>query len=140
MTTVRILKATPYLLGPNDDYATTLGAVMKKLNSAREKGQRGMDAAEAPKGQEAAASLIARAYASAAQSLAKPDMKHEAAPANDGLVAALRRASDSYDAMAAAANRENAEDWGAAKQRASKRDEEVRQRLRDLRSLGYAVG
>jgi len=137
--TLRILKAKPYTLGPNDDYAATLDSVMIKLNSARAKGRRRMEAAEAPPGQADAASVIARAHGTAAEKLAKLNITHEAAPANDALVVAIRRARDSYAALSAAATKEDVEGWEAARQRAQKSEEEVRKRLRDLESLGYAV-
>jgi serine/threonine protein kinase len=132
-STIDLLDAESFALGPADDYVTELNGAMEKLQSARSTGLDNLRAARRPRGQAAAAASLAAPYATAAATLSQATVPPQSQQANAAIVRALERAQRGYAGMAAAARRNNPAGYRRAAGAARRGDAALQKALQDLR-------
>lgn len=138
-STLRLTNGRAYLLGPSATFAKTLRRELVRLERRQSKALRLMGKAKQAESQATAAAGLADVYRDAARDLAAIRITPESDGGRAAIVAALRRVRDAYKRLAAAARREDTPDYIEAKQAVAAGERSMRQRLEELRPLGYKV-
>jgi hypothetical protein len=127
-------------LGANPAYASALGAIIAKLNSARGGAGRQLSAARTPKAQTAAAKALATAYGQAAAGVSKLSPGPIGAQGNAAIEAALRQLTAGYHALSTAAAHNDKRGYAAAGTAISKAQAAVTAGFGQLQQAGYTIG
>jgi hypothetical protein len=126
-------------LGANSAYATSLGAIISKLDNARTVDGQQLSKAKKERDQAGAAGRLAHAYDQAAAATAKLDTGPVGAGANPKIVAALRALGSDYRSLAAAARANKKGRYAAAEKSIASADAALAESLAALRRYGYAI-
>jgi hypothetical protein len=132
-STLDLLDAESFSLGPGDDYVTALNGAIEKLRSARDPAFDNLRAARRPRGQAAAAAAIAEPYRVASATMREATVPPQSQAANAAIVRALERAQSGYSAMAAGARRGNAGAYRRGAAAGRRGDAALQKALRDFR-------
>jgi hypothetical protein len=138
-TTLSLRGAEALPLGTSQRYATAVNTALTALDQQRSDSRRALRAARTPLAQARAAEGLAGAFGAAAAALERAQPGPVERGAHESLVASLRRAAESYEALgtAARAGRRNAYDKAAAA--VGRAEEAIDASLNALGRLGYRV-
>jgi hypothetical protein len=138
-TTLRLVKAHAFPLGPQKGYADALNQELKSLNEARKtKLKQGRDA-KTPDEQASVFDALAHSYRAAANRLDAARVSPAAQPANQAIVGALHDGERAYSAMAGAARSNANSSYVQARAAARQADAQLEAALDRLGNLGYEV-
>jgi serine/threonine protein kinase len=137
--TLKLNAGTAFPVGPNKDYAAslgkTLGGLDKKVSSARSSLQK----AKTPAAQAAAASTIASAYTAASKSLGGLKVSPADASVNTLLASSLKQTGSAYAGLAAAAKSRNKARYAKAGKAVQSAEQGVTGALRGVQAAGYKI-
>ena len=136
---IAINGATSYPLTLPSDYATRLNSTLTRLTSSRESGVTRMANAGSSSTQATAARSVASAYGAAIPKLQSANATAYIEPANDEIVAALRRTQRAYTSLASAAAAESTSRYDSARRRVNAGEQRLRTAVVDLEALGFDV-
>jgi predicted Ser/Thr protein kinase len=136
-TTLRLVGAEPYPLGPRPEYARSLRRTLGALDQARRSGTARLAGADTPDAQAAAAATLAGSYRRASEAVAATEASPADAAANRSLAAALERTGSAYGAAAEAARANDEAAYADAASAVSKAQSAVRRALDGFKQLGY---
>ena len=136
-TTLRLMGAEPYPLGPRPEYARSLRRTLGALDRARRSGTARLAGADTPDAQAAAAAALAGSYRRASEAVAATKASPADAAANRSLAAALERTGSAYAAAAEAARANDEAAYADAASAVSKAQSAVRRALDGFEQLGY---
>lgn len=136
-TTLRLSGAEPYRLGPQPEYAQSLGRTLGRLDRAVRSGQAELSGADTPDAQAAAAAGLAGSYRRTSEAVSATEASPQDGAANRALAGALERTGSAYAAAADAARAGDESAYSAAGQAINRRLDEVRAALGAFEQLGY---
>jgi hypothetical protein len=137
--TLELSGAKPHTLGPSDAYARLLTGTTRQLDKARSAGARRLAAADTPDAQGDAAAELARAYRRASSRLRGAAVSPRERDANARIAVALAAIGAAYDRAASAARDGDGSAYSAAQSAVRAGRTRLKQALRALPELGYAV-
>jgi serine/threonine protein kinase len=140
VSTVRLLGAKSYPLGPSAAYASLLSRTLADLRASTRRPAGQLRTAGTPSAQSAAARRLAAAYATAASTLSQATVSPAVLDAHRSIISALRRLATAYSDAAAAASAGAVNAYRAAGQRVSAGSSALSYALHQLTGLGYTVG
>jgi serine/threonine protein kinase len=132
--------AAPLPLGANPAYASALGAVIAKLNSARNRAGRQLSSAKTPKAQATAGKALATAYGQAGAGVSKLSPGPIGAQGNAAIEAAMRQLAAGYGALSTAAAHNDKRGYTAAGSAISKAQARLTAGFGQLQQAGYTIG
>ena len=138
-STLRLTSGEAYPLGPSAAFAKAIRRQFKRLQRRQGKALQSMSKARRAEAQGTAADKLADVYRDAARALTSIQITPESEGGRTMMVAALRRVRDAYKRLAVAARHEDEPAYVEAKQAVAAGERLMRQRLGQLRSMGYQV-
>ena len=133
--------AVPVLpLGANPAFASALGRVVAKLNTARSRAGRQLASAKNPKAQAAAARSLAGAYQQAASGVAHLQPGPIGAEGSAAIVSALRELGAGYRRLSSAAAHNNKRAYAAARAQIAQAQTALTAGFGKLQQAGYSIG
>ena len=137
--TLELSGVEPLPLGPSEEYASALGAALRKLDGARRSQGAKLRRADTPPDQAEAAEALSRAYGTAARTLADAPTGPAERGTNTAIVASLGRLRQEYARLAVAAEASDGDAYGSASNAIEKAEQRLARSLRALERLGYEV-
>jgi hypothetical protein len=131
--------AKDYPLAPSPQYAQAVRRAIQRLDTARSRGLRSLRDASTQKQQAAAATGIAKAYATLATRLKAAEPTAYARPTHLRIVAAARRVQPAYAALASAASKGDTAGYEAARALIRSREAQLRAAVAELKLLGFKL-
>jgi hypothetical protein len=132
-----LLKDETYPLGPDPDYAETLTKALEGLNAARVEGRRKLRGARTPATEARIAAALSGVHESAYQTLSRASVSPADQPIHAALVAATRRTSLAYAALAGGAESSDEGRYVRAARRVAAGEAALRRALGRLEQRGY---
>jgi hypothetical protein len=139
LTTLRIIGATTYALGPSAAYAALLSSTFAQLRAASVKPQSQLRAARTPATQASFAAQLAQAYGRAATRLSRAAVSPLVRDAHNAVIAALNQLSTGYSAAATAARSGTDAAYGRAVSQVGRGASALSRAVKTLAGLGYHV-
>ena len=139
LATARLRDGEPLPLGPNADYADSLGGVLGTLGEVRRSARRRLGSARTARGQATAAAKLERALGEAARATGKLQPGPAEQPSHDAITAALRRTEIAYGRLSTAARKAKRGPYGAAVREVRSGEAKLQSAIGQLKGLGYAV-
>jgi hypothetical protein len=127
-------------LGANPAFASALGKIVGKLNSARTSAGRQLAGAKSQKAQAASAKTLATAYRQAATAAGKLQPGPVGTPGNQSIVTALGQLADAYQALSTAAAHNNKKAYATAGTAIGKAQTALNAGFAQLQNAGYTIG
>jgi serine/threonine protein kinase len=134
-----LVEEESYPLGPDPDYAETLGTVIADLNDARLERRAKLGAAVSPAAQATLATSLGNAYEGAYRSLSRASVSPADQPINVALAIAARRTASGYADMSAAASANEKRRFEKAADRVRHGEAALSRGLRRLKRRGYEL-
>ena len=138
-SSLTLLDAKAYPLGPSIDYAHKIDGVLKRLASARTAAGKALRVAKTPSAQASAAGGVQRAYQAALRALAPIAVSPADAPAHRRLTGALKGAQEAFGDLAGGARRRSAAAYSTARASATRAARRLDGALTQLKTAGYEV-
>jgi serine/threonine protein kinase len=129
-----------YPLGPDRQFAKRLNGAMRTLNARRATLRKRMRSEQRAAGQADVATDLARAFTTAAGTVAAGRASPAVAPDRAAIVKAMRRTATRYRALAKAADRDDRRAYNRARPDVRRAEDGVRSALRHLDRRSYTVG
>jgi serine/threonine-protein kinase len=129
-----------YALGPDREFAKRLNGAMRTLNARRATLRKRIRSEQRASGQADAATGLARAFTTAAGTVAAGRVSPAVAPDRAAIVDSMRRTATRYRALASAAARDDRRAYNRARTDVRRAEAGVRSALRHLDRRSYTVG
>jgi predicted Ser/Thr protein kinase len=138
-TTLRLIGAKPYPLGPRPEYARSLRRTLATLDRERRSETARMQSATTPDELASAVASLAGDYRRAGKAVLGAEASPRDASANRALAAAVERTGTAYAAAAEAARAKDAAAYSAAQRRVSRSGQQLQAALNAFERLGYVL-
>jgi hypothetical protein len=139
-STLRLLHAKPYPIGPSDAYSVALNRILGELQPAVSTHGQALTAARTGAARSRAATALAGDYDSAAKRLAALSVSPADSAANARLVSTLQQASKSYATVARVARTGDTTAYGQARAAATRDEKAVDGAIAGVGAAGYSAG